>query len=123
MAAVRSKGNLSTEIALGKLLWAAGITGYRKHWPVAGKPDFAWPGRQVAVFVDGCFWHGCPCKTIPATNTEFWQKKIDANRSRDRRVDKDLRKAGWTVIRVRECLIRDPSKFRRVKNILETKLS
>lgn len=122
MAAVRSKGNLSTEIALGKFLWAEGITGYRKHWPVAGTPDFAWPGRKIALFVDGCFWHGCPCKTIPATNAEFWRKKIDANRTRDRRVDKDLRKDGWRVIRVWECAVRDPIKLRRVKSMLKTRL-
>ena len=59
MAAIRSRGNVTTELSLGKLLWAADLRGYRKHWPVAGKPDFAWPGRKVAVFVDGCFWHGC----------------------------------------------------------------
>ena len=55
MAAVRSKGNRTTELPLGRLLWAAGLRGYRKHWPVEGKPDFAWPGLKVAVFVDGCF--------------------------------------------------------------------
>jgi DNA mismatch endonuclease, patch repair protein len=53
MAAVRSRGNTATELPLTKLLWEAGIRGYGKHWPVAGKPDLAWPGRKVAVFVDG----------------------------------------------------------------------
>jgi DNA mismatch endonuclease (patch repair protein) len=67
MAAVRSRGNTTTELPLAKLLWNAGIRGYRKHWPVAGRPDFAWPGRKVAVFVDGCFWHGCRCKYLPRT--------------------------------------------------------
>ena len=79
MAAVHSRGNTTTELPLAKLLWAAGLRGYRKHWPVLGKPDFAWPGRKVAVFVDGCFWHGCRCKYLPRTNTEFWRNKIATN--------------------------------------------
>src|ERR1700677_2790666 len=109
MAAVRSRGNTTTELPLSKLLWEAGMRGYRKHWPVAGKPDFAWPGRKIAVFVDGCFWHGCTCKYLPRTNTEFWRNKIEANKRRDRRVVRSLRKDGWTVIRVQECAARKPS--------------
>src|ERR1017187_3311572 len=105
MAAVRSKGNLSTEVALGRLLWSAGLRGYRKHWRVPGRPDFAWPGRRVAVFVDGCFWHGCSCKTIPKSNSQFWQGKIERNQERDRSVVRQLRAAGWKVIRVWECAL------------------
>ena len=112
MAAVRSRGNTTTELALGKLLWASGVRGYRKHWKVAGKPDFAWPGRKIAVFVDGCFWHGCVrCKTLPGTNVEFWQKKIETNRARDKRVTKLLRIDGWTVLRFWEHDVkRNPKK-------------
>jgi DNA mismatch endonuclease, patch repair protein len=106
MASVRSRGNRTTELALGKLLWAAGVRGYRKHWPVDGRPDFAWPGLKVAVFVDGCFWHGCSrCKYLPRTRTGFWRRKIEANQRRDRRNAKRLRRAGWSVIRVRECAV------------------
>jgi DNA mismatch endonuclease Vsr len=73
MATVRSTGGRTTELALGRLLWAAGLRGYRKQWPVAGKPDFAWPALKIAVFVDGCFWHGCTrCKYLPRTHTKFW---------------------------------------------------
>src|ERR1700720_1524639 len=87
MASVRSEGNRTTEILLGRLLRAAGIRGYRKHWRIQGKPDFAWPGRKVAVFVDGCFWHGCRrCRSIPTSNVEFWKAKIENNRRRDRKV-------------------------------------
>jgi DNA mismatch endonuclease (patch repair protein) len=118
MAAVRSKGNLSTEIALGKLLWAAGLQGYRKHWPVIGRPDFAWPGRKVAVFVDGCFWHGCPCKNMPATNATFWRNKISRNQRRDRRVDRQLRKEGWEAVRVWECAVGRAETLSRIKRIL-----
>ncbi len=81
MASIRSRGNGTTELALGKLLRAAGLLGYRKHWPVSGKPDFAWPGRKIAVFVDGCFWHGCTkCKYLPRTNSVFWKEKFAANK-------------------------------------------
>jgi DNA mismatch endonuclease (patch repair protein) len=114
MSAVRSRGNKTTELPLARLLWAAGIRGYRKHWPVAGKPDFAWPGKKVAVFVDGCFWHGCRCKTLPRTNREFWRNKIENNQRRDRRVSRALRRDGWTVIRVKECAVRKPSSLARI---------
>jgi DNA mismatch endonuclease (patch repair protein) len=96
-------------LPLAKLLCAAGLRGYRKHWAVAGKPDFAWPGRKIAVFVDGCFWHGCRCKTLPRTNRKFWRDKIENNRRRDRRVSRALRRDGWMVIRVKECAVFRPS--------------
>lgn len=114
MAAIRSRGNATTELQLAKLLWGAGLRGYRKHWPVAGKPDFAWPGRKIAIFVDGCFWHGCRCKTLPRTNGEFWRNKIENNQHRDRRVSRSLRRDGWTVIRVKECAVRKPSSLARI---------
>jgi DNA mismatch endonuclease (patch repair protein) len=114
MAAIRSRGNATTELLLAKLLRAAGIRGYRKHWPVAGKPDFAWPGRKIAVFVDGCFWHGCSCKTIPRTNRKFWKEKIENNRRRDRRVSRELRRKGWIVIRIKECAVCKPSTLARI---------
>lgn len=122
MAAVRSKGNRTTELPLGRLLWAAGLRGYRKHWRVDGKPDFAWPGLMVAVFVDGCFWHGCTrCKYLPRTNTKFWRDKIETNQLRDRRVSERLRRAGWTVIRVRECAVFRPGTLRRISRALDSR--
>jgi DNA mismatch endonuclease (patch repair protein) len=115
MATVRSKGNRTTELALARLLWAAGLRGYRKQWPVDGKPDFAWPGLKVAVFVDGCFWHGCTqCKYLPRTHTSFWRDKIETNQRRDRRVAGRLRRAGWKVIRIKECRVRRESTIRRI---------
>ncbi|MGO9096030.1 MAG: DNA mismatch endonuclease Vsr [Bryobacteraceae bacterium] len=115
MASVRSKGNRTTEVALGRRLWAAALRGYRKHWPVDGHPDFAWPGLKVAVFVDGCFWHGCKrCKYLPRSRVKFWRDKIEGNRRRDRRVSDRLRRAGWTVVRVRECAVRRESTLRKI---------
>ena len=122
MAAVRSTGNRTTELALGRLLWAAGLRGYRKHWPVAGKPDFAWPRLKVAVFVDGCFWHGCrQCKYLPKTHTTFWRDKIETNRKRDRRISRTLRRAGWTVIRVKECVVLRSSALQRIERALSAR--
>jgi DNA mismatch endonuclease, patch repair protein len=114
MATVRSKGNRTTEVALGRLLWAAGLRGYRKQWPVDGKPDFAWPGRKIAVFVDGCFWHGCRCKYLPRSNQEFWHNKIETNKCRDRRVSDRLRQGGWKVIRIKECAVHGRSTLSKI---------
>ena len=107
MAAVRSKGNASTESVIVKLLRAGKIVGWRRHYPLPGRPDFAWLKQKVALFVDGCFWHGCDrCYREPKSNIEFWQKKIETNRRRDRRVSRELRALGWSVIRIRECAIK-----------------
>ncbi len=103
MSRIRSRGNKETELALAKLFRAHKITGWRRHLKVFGSPDFAFREKCLAVFVDGCFWHGCPrhCK-IPAGNRAFWKKKLSANRKRDRRVNRELRKLGWRVIRIWE---------------------
>lgn len=61
----------------------------------------------MVVFVDGCFWHGCPdCYRAPKSNVEFWKRKVSSNRCRDRRVARQLREAGWSVIRVSECVLK-----------------
>ena len=123
MSAVRSRGNRTTEVALGRLLCSAGLRGYRKHWKVEGHPDFAWPGLKIAVFVDGCFWHGCPrCNEFPKTNAAFWAAKIETNRRRDRRVNARLRRGGWIVLRIRECLI-GPRSIRRIAAAIANKRS
>lgn len=119
MASVPSRGNRTTELALGKELWAAGLRGYRKHWPVEGRPDFAWPRLKVAVFVNGCFWHGCArCRSLPSTNRKFWKQKIESNQQRDRRVTRRLRCLGWCVLRVRECAVSTPATVNRIARAL-----
>jgi DNA mismatch endonuclease (patch repair protein) len=101
MSLIRGKGNKETEHALLTLLKQNKITGWRRHLPLPGKPDFAFPKHKVAVFVDGCFWHGCPkCYTRPKTNRKFWDKKREDNMARDRRVNRELRRQGWKVIRI-----------------------
>jgi DNA mismatch endonuclease (patch repair protein) len=101
MSLIRGKGNKETERVLLALLKQNKITGWRRHLPLPGKPDFAFPKKRVAVFVDGCFWHGCPkCYTRPKTNRKFWDRKREQNMSRDRRVNRQLRRKGWKVTRI-----------------------
>ena len=92
MSAIRSRGNAATELRLIAIFRAHGITGWRRHRPLFGKPDFVFPALKLAVFVDGCFWHGCPLHgTQPRQNAAFWRKKISTNRTRDRLVTRTLR--------------------------------
>jgi len=100
MAAIRSSGNQDTELKLVALFKIHGITGWRRKQRVFGKPDFIFRRQKVAVFVDGCFWHGCPrCYRRPKSNRKFWDAKITRNRMRDRRVKSVLRNEGWQVLR------------------------
>lgn len=103
MSRVRSRGNRSTELNLIALFRTAGVTGWRRNSVLFGRPDFVFPARRVALFVDGCFWHGCRrrCKP-PPRNSDFWELKISQNRKRDRLVSKTLRDEGWTVLRIWE---------------------
>ena len=103
MASVRSK-NTKPELRLRKALWAAGLRYRLSHrFRLPGRPDLAFPGKKLAVFVDGCFWHGCPLHaTFPKANKLFWDKKLRENRERDVRVDDQLDSMGWRVIRVWE---------------------
>lgn len=118
MAGIRSRGNGTTELALGKLLWAANLKGYRKHWRVVGRPDFAWPIRKVAVFVDGCFWHGCPKHgTQPKGNRSFWKNKFTRNKARDRLVTSTLRAQGWRVLRIWEHELVRKNEVRLLKRL------
>jgi DNA mismatch endonuclease (patch repair protein) len=105
MQRVRQK-NTSAESALRRELYAHGLR-YRIQVPVLCKPrrvaDVAFSGLRVAVFVDGCFWHGCPLHASwPRENAEFWREKILANRARDADTDERLRIDGWRTIRVWE---------------------
>ena len=101
MSAVKGKGNTTTERRLRSALASAGIAGWRMHPShIPGRPDFFFADSRLAVFVDGCFWHGCPkCGHYPKTNASFWKAKIDGNRERDEQKTKELRQAGYDVIR------------------------
>jgi DNA mismatch endonuclease (patch repair protein) len=102
MAKVRQKGT-DAEIALRRELYRRSLR-YRVDYEVLKKPrrvaDVAFPGLRVAVFVDGCFWHGCPeHASWPKQNAEFWRQRIEANRLRDADTNERLRSMGWTVLR------------------------
>ncbi|HET8773102.1 MAG TPA: very short patch repair endonuclease [Thermoanaerobaculia bacterium] len=102
MSRVKSR-DTGVELALRRALWAAGIRGYRLRWRATGRPDLVFVGRRVAVFVDGCFWHGCrACKRPPKDNVAYWTPKIRRNRARDRKVTRTLEAEGWRVIRLWE---------------------
>jgi DNA mismatch endonuclease (patch repair protein) len=133
MSRIRSRGNQDTEVVLAKLLRRHQITGWRRQlqlkiknlklktaFPVRPKqklrtpqsalrilkvrPDFVFRKQKLAIFVDGCFWHGCPRHgTQPRGNRAFWQKKFATNLARDRRVNRALRAAKWRVVRIWEC--------------------
>lgn len=142
MSRIRSRGNKDTELALAKMLRAQGITGWRRQVRLAvesrktraeGKtrsgarrstlvprltvrPDFIFRKQRTVIFVDGCFWHGCPRHaTWPANRAAWWRKKILGNQARDRLVTRTLRRAGWRVLRIweHELAKKQAAKLRR----------
>ncbi|HEY5042284.1 MAG TPA: very short patch repair endonuclease [Verrucomicrobiae bacterium] len=129
MSRIRSRGNAATELALAKLFRRNKITGWRRHFEIRGRaalprrqspatehrrptnfrvrPDFVFRRARLAVFVDGCFWHGCPRHaTNPKNNRTFWRRKFSRNKKRDALVTRALRRAGWRVVRIWECALK-----------------
>jgi DNA mismatch endonuclease, patch repair protein len=115
MSRIHGAGNKDTELALANLFRIHRITGWRRQIKIKAKsgkrlftvrPDFIFPKLKFAIFVDGCFWHGCPRHaTRPKSNRVFWDKKLSRNRERDRFQSRALRRAGWMVIRIWECAL------------------
>lgn len=123
MSRIRAK-NTGPERAMRSALSEAGIKGYRLHYAKApGRPDIAFVGRKLALFVHGCFWHRCPhCKRYePKSNSAWWKKKLDANQERDERKERALRSIGWRVTTVWECRLRanPAAQAARVKRVLQ----
>ena len=107
MKAVKSKGNKSTEIKLVEIFKLHHITGWRRNSNLVGHPDFIFPKNRIAVFADGCFWHGHNCRNVtPSENAEYWQNKIKRNKARDKAITKELTVKGWKVVRIWECEIK-----------------
>ena len=123
MAAIRGEGNFSTEQRLRMCLVRAGLRGWLvRPQNLPGKPDFFFPVASLAVFVDGCFWHGCPnCSRIPKTRRPFWSLKIQRNQARDKKTTASLQARRVSVLRVWECQLRnDPHKaMRRITRALD----
>lgn len=101
MSAIRGRGNKTTEVRLRMCLVGMGLSGWSLHAKcIPGSPDFVFEHARVAVFIDGCFWHGCPkCGHIPKTNRTFWAAKIARNRERDKMTSARLRRRGYAVLR------------------------
>ena len=99
MRAVKNRRVKSTELSLRARLVAAGLRGWRMYAPdLPGTPDFVFLAARLAIFVDGCFWHGCPCcYRRPRSSQNYWDAKVRTNQSRDQRIDRQLRGAGWSV--------------------------
>lgn len=103
MAAIRSRGNKDTELAFVRILRAHRIVGWRRHQRLLGKPDFIFRKLRLAIFVDGCFWHGCPKHSSHAAESGvYWREKLAKNAARDRLVTRTLRRNGWRVVRIWE---------------------
>lgn len=120
MGRVRSTGNKSTEGSLIEVLKRKHLVGWRRRYPVFGKPDITFPKNKVAIFIDGCFWHNCPKHgQVPETNRDFWIKKIEANKKRDRFVNRTIKNKGWKVLRIWECQIKDKQFLNRKMNKLD----
>jgi DNA mismatch endonuclease (patch repair protein) len=98
------------------------LKGWRRFQNFIGKPDFIWRKEKVALFVDGCFWHGCPtCLRLPATNKRYWHNKIARNVIRDREVNRLLRQLGWIVVRIKECKLSSPTIPTKIQRILKSR--
>lgn len=123
MRSIRSKGNKSTELALAGIFREQGITGWRRGYPVKGHPDFVFLSKKVAVFADGCFWHGHDClNSHPKDNEEFWTNKICRNIEHDKKVSTMFEDRGWAVVRIWECELKKknrPILVEKLKRIFE----
>jgi DNA mismatch endonuclease (patch repair protein) len=122
MSRIRSR-DTKPEIRLRKLLWLCGLRGYRLRAKLPGRPDIVFTRARVAIFVDGCFWHGCPTcgdGRAPSSNTGYWSAKRAGNKDRDARRTRELEVMGWTVVRLWEHdVMKDPEEcIARIERLL-----
>lgn len=118
MSSVPSKKNKTTELKLIEIFKQYGIVGWKRNYKVKGKPDFVFLDKKVAIFVDGCFWHGHDCRnTRPVDNAEFWQKKRERNIAHDKEITALFESRGWTVVRIWECELKEKNKKILVQKI------
>lgn len=118
MKRVRSSGNKSTELKMIEIFNQMGLKGWKRHYPVKGHPDFVFLKERVAVFVDGCFWHGHDCRnTRPKQNSEYWQKKRETNIKHDKEITSLFENRGWKVLRIWECELKQGKRVNLTKKI------
>ena len=101
------------------MLAGVGLSGWKKNVDdIRGKPDVVFPKERILIFIDGCFWHGCPhCdRKLPQTNREYWERKIERNLERDKRNTQALANDGWRVIRIWEHEIRDEAMRSEIRS-------
>lgn len=107
MQKVKSKGNESTEGKIIQFFKQQDIKGWRRNYTVIGKPDFVFLAKKIAIFTDGCFWHGHHCRNVsPKQNQSYWDMKRQRNIQRDKDITQHLENRGWTVFRIWECDIK-----------------
>ncbi len=112
MSSIKGK-NTKPELILRKGLWHDGVKGYRLHWKkIPGRPDVVFPGKKVAIFVNGCFWHRCPyCNPpMPKSHSDFWKEKFEKNIQRDKNKIELLTNLNWRTLIIWECEINNDLK-------------
>ena len=115
MSRIKGKGNKDTELTMIHILRKHHISGWRRNQAILGKPDFIFPKQKVALFVDGCFWHGCSKHfTMPKNNRSFWERKLLGNKERDKYVSRELKRAHWIVLRIWEHELSDSNRVSRL---------
>lgn len=115
MSAIRGR-DTNPEMFVRSMVHRLGYRFRLHREDLPGKPDLVFPGRRKVIFVHGCFWHqhpGCRFATRPTTRTEFWAEKLDGNRARDVRVERELRELGWGIVVVWECRTTDSNRLSR----------
>ena len=111
MKAVKSRNTKTTELKMIEIFKELHIIGWRRTYPLIGKPDFVFPKKRIVVFVDGCFWHGHDCRNVtPSDNAEFWEAKRLYNKKHDEEVTQTLVQKNWTVIRIWECELKKKNR-------------
>lgn len=121
MRSVKSRNTRSTELAMIKLFKDNHITGWRHNYNVVGHPDFVFLDKRIAIFVDGCFWHGHDCRnTRPADHADYWAKKRERNMKRDTEVTSRFESRGWTVLRIWECELKKKNMAVITERVLAT---
>jgi DNA mismatch endonuclease (patch repair protein) len=124
MSSIHGKNNLSTEICLKMAFVRSGLKGWKLHSKeLPGTPDFYFQQAKLAIFVDGCFWHGCPkCGHIPKTRPEFWEAKINRTKQRDREKRTKLRGLGISSLSIWEHDLKEKSGVDKVTKKIEGKI-
>lgn len=124
MSKVRSKNNKSTELKLIKIFEENNIKGWQRNYPVKGHPDFVFLNKKIAIFVDGCFWHGHDCRnTRPSDHAEYWAKKRERNIKHDKEVTEMFEQRGWTVIRIWECELKKKNREQLLEKLQQLLLN